>query len=80
MNEGNLFINNIIIYDTIYGCSKQNIRENATWLLSVLTFTHRRIVDRFINDTGGDGSKIGGINGFEKTYLKRKTFMIVTEE
>ena len=42
------------------------------WLLSVLSFTHRVIIDRFINDTGHGRRKIDGINGAKKTCPKKK--------
>ena len=39
------FINYGIIYDTTDGCSKQYRCSNALWLLSVLEFTYRVIID-----------------------------------
>ena len=48
--ENNLFINDGIIYDTTYGCSKQYIFSNEMLLLSVMTFTPGMIIYGCIND------------------------------
>ena len=61
-----------IIYDAIDRYSKQYICANSMWILSVLEFTHRVIIDRWIDAPGHARSKIDGINGDEKKYLKRK--------
>ena len=45
MYENNLLINYGIIYDTTDGCSKQYRCENEMWILSVLEFTNRTIID-----------------------------------
>ena len=70
MYENKLFIKDGIIYDNIHGCRKQYKYANAMCLLSVLTFTYRVIIDGWINAPGHGISKIGGINGSDKTYLK----------
>ena len=67
MYENNLFINNIIIFDNTDICIKQYRCENAMWLLSVLEFMHRVMIDRCINSTGHGRSNIYGINGADKT-------------
>ena len=46
MNENNLFIKDVIIYDTTGGFRKQYRFENEIWLLSVLEFTYRVIIYR----------------------------------
>ena len=38
------------------------------------------IIYRCINSPFHDGIKIDGINGYDKTYLKQKMCMMVTEE
>ena len=68
MYENILFIKDGIIYDNIYGCSKQYIYANEIWLLSVLGFTYRGIIDRCINVPGHDKIKIDGINRCNKKY------------
>ena len=40
------------------------------WILSVMEFTRRLIIDRLTNSPGHGRSKIDGINGAEKKYLK----------
>ena len=45
MYENNLFIKYGTIYNTTYGCSKQNRCENVMWILSVLVFTYIVILD-----------------------------------
>ena len=41
------------------------------WLLSVLEFTYRVIIDIFINDTNNGRIKIDGINGSDNKNLKQ---------
>ena len=43
-------------------------------------FTYRVIIYRCINDTGHLRIKIYVINGYDKTYLQQKKFMISSEE
>ena len=50
------------------------------WLLSVLVFKQIVIIDRSINDPCNGRSKIYVINGADKTYMKKKMCMMVTEE
>ena len=80
MYANNLFIKDGIIYNTTYGCSKQYICANAMQLSYVLYFTHRVKIYKCINATGHGRSKIDGINGSDKIYLKQKMYMIGTEE
>ena len=80
MYDNNLFIKYGIIYDTKDGCSKKCRQcENLMWLLYALEFTYRVIIYRCMNDPGRGRSKIDGINGSGKTYLKQKICMIGTE-
>ena len=67
MYENIFFIKGGIIYDTTYGCRKQYRYANITWILFVLVFTYRVIIDRCINDPGNGRRKIDGINGSDKT-------------
>ena len=78
--DNNLFINYGIIYDTTDGCINQCRFSNAMWLLSVLVFTHKVIIDICINAPGHGRSKIYSINGSKKKNLKQKMCMIATEE
>ena len=66
MYDNNLFIKYVIIYDTTYGCRKKYRCANAMWLLSVLGFTYRVIIDIWINDTGNGKRKIDDINEDDK--------------
>ena len=50
------------------------------WILFVLVFTYRVIIDRCINDPGNGRRKIDGINGSEKRYFRQIMCMIGTEE
>ena len=50
------------------------------WILSVLVFTYRVIIYRYIYDPFRGRSQIDVINGYEKTYLRQKMCMIGTEE
>ena len=68
MYENILLIKDGIIYDNIDGCRKQYIYANEIWLLSVLEFTYRVIIDRCINVPGHGKIKIYGINICNKTY------------
>ena len=54
-------INDGIIYDTTYGCSKQYRCINEIWLIYVLEFTHRLIIYESINSQGRVRRKIYGI-------------------
>ena len=67
-----MFIKYGIIYDTTDGFSKKYRCTNAMWILSALAFTHRVIRDRCVNYPGHGRIKIDGINGADKTYLKKK--------
>ena len=80
MYEENFLINYGIIYDTGYGCIKQHICANALYILSVLEFTYRVIIDRLINYPVNERSKLYGINGSYKLYFRQKIYMIGTEE
>ena len=42
------------------------------WILFLLVFTHRVIIDICNNAPGRGRIKIHGINGYYKTYLKQK--------
>ena len=53
---------------------------DITWILYVLKFTHRVIIDICINAPGHGRSKIVTINVSEKTYLELKMCKIVTAE
>ena len=72
MYENNLFIKDGIIYDTKDGCIKQYRCANRICILSILVFTHRVIIDKLVHVPGHSRSKIYGINGVNKTYLKQK--------
>ena len=48
-------------------------------LLSVLGFTYILIIDRWINYTGHERRNIDDINGYDKSYLGQKVYMIGTE-
>ena len=50
------------------------------WILYVLVFTYRLIIDKCINAPGNGIFKIDGIDGSNKTYLKQKLCMTDTEE
>ena len=78
MYKNNLFIKDNVIYDTIYGCINIYICANSMWLLYVLEFTNRGIIDIFSNATGCVRIKIYGIIRDNKTYLKQ-IFMIGTK-
>ena len=80
MYENNLFIKNIIIYDTIDVCGNKYRCFNLIWLLSVLVFTYRVIIDRCINYPGHGIRKIYVINWPDNSYLRRKNCIIGTEE
>ena len=80
MYDNNLFIKYVIIHNTKHGCIKQYRCANLMWLLYILPFISIVIPDRFIKSPGHGRSKIYGINGSDKTYLKQKMLMIVTEE
>ena len=67
MYYNNLFIKNDKIYDNTYGCIKQYICANTMWILYVLLFTHRGIIDICINVQGHGRIKIYGINGANNT-------------
>ena len=71
MYEENLFIMDGIIYDTTYGCSKQYICTNSMWLLSVLDFTNRVIIDRCINAPDRGRRKIDYLKVADKKYLEQ---------
>ena len=71
MYDNNLFIKYGIMYDTIYVYSKQYRCAKAMCLSSTLEFTHRVIIDRCINAPGHGRSKMYGIHGAKKTYLKQ---------
>ena len=66
MYENNLFTKDGIIYYTTYRCSKQYRCSNEMWLLSILEFANRVIIDRCINDLVHGRSKIDDINGSDK--------------
>ena len=72
MYENNLFIKYGIIYDTTYGCIKIYRCVSVMWLLSILEYTHRVIIDRFINASVHGKRKIYVINGSKNIYLKQK--------
>ena len=76
MYENTFFIKDGIMYDTIYVCSKQYRYANAMWLLSVLAFTYKVIIDICIDSPGNVRIRI---DGSENSYLK-KMCMIGTEE
>ena len=57
----------VIIHYNIDGCRKQYRFENIMWLLYVLKFAFRVIIDRCINAPGNRRIKIDRINGSEKT-------------
>ena len=78
MYENNLFIEDGIIYDTTYGFGKQYRCEDSMWILYVLAFKYRVIIDRCINDPVSFIIKIDGINGSNKTY--KKIYMVDTVE
>ena len=49
----------------------QYLCENSMWILFLLTFTYRVIIDIFINAPGRVRSKIYGISGSDKSYLNQ---------
>ena len=50
-----------------YELSKQYICANKMWLLSILAFTSRLIIDRWVNHPGHGRIKRYGINGSDKS-------------
>ena len=72
MYDNNLFVNYSIIYAITYRFIKKYICANSMWILSILVFTHRVIIDRYINSPGRDRIKIDCINGSDKTCFKNK--------
>ena len=72
MYYNNLLLKDGIIYDTTDVCRKQYICANSMWLLSVLAFIYRLIMDRFINAQVRGRNKIDCITRSDKTYLKQK--------
>ena len=79
MYENNLFIKDVIIYNTKDWCSKQYRCVNAMWILYVLLFTHRVIIDKCINVPGDGRIEIDSINESRKRYFKQKMCIIGTE-
>ena len=71
MYKNNLLRKDGIIYDTTDECSKRYIFENEMWLLSVLGFTNIVRIYICINTSGHGRNKIGVVNGYDKTYLKK---------
>ena len=80
MYGNNFFIKDGIIYETTDRCFKQYKCTNEIWLLSVLVFTYRVIIDRCINYPGNGIRKIYVINWPDNSYLRRKNCIIGTEE
>ena len=68
------------IYDTTDGCSKQYRCANAMYLLSKLSMMYQIYIDRCVCAPGHGRSKIDGINGADKSYLKTKMAMIGSHE
>ena len=64
--QNNFFIKDGIIYETTDRCFKQYKCTNEMWLLSVLVFTYRVIIDRCINYPINWRNKLYGINGSDK--------------
>ena len=62
MYKENVSIKYGIIYDTTDVYTKQYRCENALWILSVLSFTYRVIIDRCINYPGCGRIKLDVIN------------------
>ena len=69
-----------VIYDTTDGCSKQYRCANAMYLLSKLSFMYQVVIDRCVSAPGHGRSKIDGINGADKAYLRSKMAMIGSHE
>ena len=42
------------------------------WILAVLVFIYRLIIDRLINSPGHGRIKIDRINGYENSYLRQR--------
>ena len=72
MYEEILSIKYGIIYDTTYGCIKKYRCADSMWILYVLAFTHTVTIYRQTNAPVYGRSKIYGINGADKKYLKQK--------
>ena len=72
MHEDNLFTKDGIMYDTTYECIKQYSCKNELWILSMLVFTYRVIIYRYINAPGDGRRKIDGINESDKSYSRQK--------
>ena len=72
MYKNYLHIKDGIIYDTIDLCRNKYICANAIWLLSVLVFTYRVIIDRCINYPVCGRRNIDGINVPDNSYLRQK--------
>ena len=66
---GNVFIKDCIIYDNTDVCIKQYRCANELWILSVLSFTYKVVIYRYINAPGHGRRKTDGINGSDKLYL-----------
>ena len=71
MYKNNLFIKYCIIYDSIYGCSKHYRCANSMWVVYVLSFTHRVIIDRCIDDTGHGIIIVYGLMDLTRHTLNR---------
>jgi hypothetical protein len=80
MLENNIIAPGYIIYDTTDGCTKQYRCANAMYLLSKLSFMYQIVIDRCVSAPGHGRSKIDGINGADKTYLRSKMTMIGSHE
>ena len=52
--------------------TKQLRCVSTMWILSVLSFTYRVIIDKYNNSTGPGRSKMYGMNGSDKSYLRQK--------
>ena len=57
-----LFVKDGIIYNTTDVCSKQYICDHLLWTLSVLGFTYRGVIYRYINYPENGRIKIYGTN------------------
>ena len=79
-NEGKIKKNKTIWLDNTDGCSKQYRCGTALYLLSVLAYVHRIIINRMINAPGHGKGMIDGLNAVDKQFIRRKMCFIGSAE
>ena len=58
-----------VLEDTA-GCAKQYRCDLAIYLMTVLRYLYRKIMDRAINAPDHGNNSVDGLNATEKSYLK----------